>query len=685
MRKRAVVPEFAGKAPDRGAPRIKEIVHVANVNEQFDVSQREKDQKQQQLDRSVSQLKVATMFVGLIGVAFAATSCELLVANGYVFNATIHGLKAIQTAMTVLLIALLIVYYQTKLHASKLRGDTDFADTLYSTGMLRLLALEVFLCSLHCPVGVEATFSVSNLGITMTYTLDELLSVIILVRVYLFGRVFDEAMGRSTAQARVISKWNKVGFGFLFSFRAMMEAAPVAFVATVMSITIICLSYAIRVFERPLCREWEGIHERCQPYADSYEHFTTAMWNILITMTTVGYGDIYPVSHGGRAVAIVACFMGVVLVAMLVTGVQSLSKFEPDELRAFNALHRSAGRRRFRAAAARMIRGAWEYYKYRLHTIYGHDVKLIFPIRTKMRVPTAAALARDVRIVEIGEGRTARIPAGYETLLFEVHIWKKARYTFHQVTREKNEFSMVVKEIIDLRSRVNELAEFVASNQLTLNATLAVLREQSLALSAKQGLPLRLQEVEMYPDPALCPHSAKIPVMVQFTPSKEVIDCIVRDRPELAAGFAALSNEPNAQPQIVLGHKRASAYVPTSLPGSLQQSNEASVAASTELRGGSPGQSLAGGEVAARDARAASSPLSVPASEAENEPQATPDQVPTPVAVGATPSVQAVSPREDGVSTTPRKALDEAGGVAAAGATPPPPAESVTGGSDGES
>ena len=45
--------------------------------------------------------------------------------------------------------------------------------------------------------------------------------------------------------------------------------------------------------------------------------FGNSVWNVMVTMTTVGYGDMYPITRFGRAVAMVAAILGVLLLAIL--------------------------------------------------------------------------------------------------------------------------------------------------------------------------------------------------------------------------------------------------------------------------------------------------------------------------------------------------------------------------------
>jgi hypothetical protein len=65
--------------------------------------------------------------------------------------------------------------------------------------------------------------------------------------------------------------------------------------ATVQS--VVTLAYAMLVFERPIGPD------------TNLDLMENAVWLIIITMTTVGYGDIYPQTPMGRQVAVIAALL----------------------------------------------------------------------------------------------------------------------------------------------------------------------------------------------------------------------------------------------------------------------------------------------------------------------------------------------------------------------------------------
>ena len=49
---------------------------------------------------------------------------------------------------------------------------------------------------------------------------------------------------------------------------------------------------------------------------DTFNNFFEAIYWAAVSLTTVGYGDIYPVSTAGRIVTMVSSFVGIAIVAL---------------------------------------------------------------------------------------------------------------------------------------------------------------------------------------------------------------------------------------------------------------------------------------------------------------------------------------------------------------------------------
>jgi len=64
------------------------------------------------------------------------------------------------------------------------------------------------------------------------------------------------------------------------------------------------------------------------------------MWNVIITLTSVGYGDVMPVSNFGRLIGIVTAFWGVLFTSLFVVALYNSLELQDGELRAFILLKR---------------------------------------------------------------------------------------------------------------------------------------------------------------------------------------------------------------------------------------------------------------------------------------------------------------------------------------------------------
>lgn len=80
---------------------------------------------------------------------------------------------------------------------------------------------------------------------------------------------------------------------------------------------IFLFGYTLRICESPLARN--------DASSNNLSLYTNTMWNIIITMTTVGYGDFFPRTDLGRLIIFLVCIVGIfVLSVMVVTLTNSI-------------------------------------------------------------------------------------------------------------------------------------------------------------------------------------------------------------------------------------------------------------------------------------------------------------------------------------------------------------------------
>ena len=133
---------------------------------------------------------------------------------------------------------------------------------------------------------------------------DFLLCFMILIRlVYVIRTTIDMSVYTDPRSQRVCQIFGAEA-NFRFALKAIMKEDSFLVLGVSMIITLVSFSYNLRLFERKVTSDFNNI--------------TTAFWNMLITMLTVGYGDTYPKSHMGRLMGIIIGIWGLFYTSLFV-------------------------------------------------------------------------------------------------------------------------------------------------------------------------------------------------------------------------------------------------------------------------------------------------------------------------------------------------------------------------------
>ena len=117
-----------------------------------------------------------------------------------------------------------------------------------------------------------------------------------------------------------VFKFGRYSVGLqMFAGALKGSVQPLGILVFVMSINMIILSSIVHITEIDVRDPVTGDadHKRC------FGTISRTFWWAMVTMTTVGYGDCYPLSGVGKVFAVVAMLSGVLILALPITVIGS--------------------------------------------------------------------------------------------------------------------------------------------------------------------------------------------------------------------------------------------------------------------------------------------------------------------------------------------------------------------------
>ena len=166
--------------------------------------------------------------------------------------------------------------------------------------------------------------------VTIVYKVNSLLCWFVWIKTYAIIRTIFSTNKFTDPRAQRIWDMNGCNASLYFSIKSKFkESSNSTLIYTFFTLSFI-MAYMVRIFERKLS-EVSG---------QDFNPYFTSLWMTIITMTTVGYGDFYPKSFGGRILGVTMCLCGVVISSLFVVTVSDKLKLSELQNNAYVLIQR---------------------------------------------------------------------------------------------------------------------------------------------------------------------------------------------------------------------------------------------------------------------------------------------------------------------------------------------------------
>ena len=214
------------------------------------------------------------------------------------------------------------------------------------------LVAELVVCSVISPPGINISLSGYVDGGHFEYSLDSIIIIMALIKSYLVIRIYWHYCSWNTNAAHKIGKRNDYKLDFFFAIKADLKYRPFVMIGVGMIISIFYLGFIIRTAELSFIDRYGNAS------TVAFQPILNAAWLVIITMTTVGYGDIYPKTFFGRLFSVFTFIVGNVLISLIIVVLSAATNFEHAEAKAYYTVKKDLAYDNCKASAANVIRTA---------------------------------------------------------------------------------------------------------------------------------------------------------------------------------------------------------------------------------------------------------------------------------------------------------------------------------------
>lgn len=291
-------------------------------------------------------------YLAVIGIVCGCVERELSARYGVDEERNIRiALLSINVFITFVNFISIYITYSMALNLRRKKGLASKYDNIWSTGMLPYMAME-YILSLATPnptywnLEFEEKQGLSSNPTIVKHRVNDLLLTIMFLRIYTVVRFLLSSTFWMSARAQRVCSMNGCHANMHFALKCMVKQSPILVIVSNLVLSVAVFGYLIRVWDEELNSRWNN------PF-----------WLSIITMTSVGYGEMAPVSWPARLIGMITAFWGVYLTSLFVNTLTEFLIMDESQERAYILMNALEEKEAMKVAAVNVLIASYRLRK----------------------------------------------------------------------------------------------------------------------------------------------------------------------------------------------------------------------------------------------------------------------------------------------------------------------------------
>lgn len=272
-------------------------------------------------------------------LSYAASSMFMIEGQDKPANSTsvgIDNIRFINCGIVLLTEIFLIGAYFQEMRSLRKKNLLSQKDNIFNVGLLKWLLLEMLIIGIVSPPGLNGNVSGKMLTGVFIYSYDSMVFLLSFAKMYYIVKFVKKYSLFSDSRASLLAESRKRKATLLFAAKSYLKTYPYMILFCVFFGSALMITLILRTVEYSYVPNTKlseiGIKSMTNPKLKS---FIDVFWLTVISMTTVGYGDLYPNTHFGRLIVFASAIIGTFLVSLTISFLSSGIEFDPEQKKAY--------------------------------------------------------------------------------------------------------------------------------------------------------------------------------------------------------------------------------------------------------------------------------------------------------------------------------------------------------------